>query len=274
MNCKTAVTTCLLISGMFAALAGNAPEGKGIAWIEDWGAALEQARTSNKLLMVDFYTSWCTFCKNLDNEAFVDPRVVALSKDFVCTKLDADVAKAAAMRYEPDGYPTIVFGSSSGDEIIRISGYRTTEEIFKVMKTVHETGPKISENLAIIDEDRKNFAANESLGSIYLELGLPDKALPYLKRALKVAPGAQSGGGTEAPKARVMFTMARAYFAAEDYRKAARMLEDLLEEHLSSPQCAEYAALLERAYTECGKPDRAADAKSKCPSQSASILSP
>jgi len=263
MRCSLAAALLALLVAPSLADESPAPS---IAWVEDWGAALEQAKGENRLLMVDFYTSWCLYCKNLDKEAFVDPRIVSLSKDFVCTKLDAEVVKAAAMRYSPEGFPTIVFGASNGDEILRLSGYRTADEVYTVMKAVHESGPKIAELLGRIDRNRRDAAAHQALGEAYLGLGLPEKATSHLEQAIKSGVDATDAPDHESDEARAMYALAEAQMAEKEHRKAAKTLDRLVESHPASPECRRYYELLEKAYTELGRPENAARAREKAES--------
>lgn len=256
----------LLVSGAAGPVFATEAAPASIAWVEDWGAALKQAKEESRLLMVDFYTSWCLYCKNLDKEAFIDPRIVSLSKDFVCTKLDAEVVKAAAMRYSPEGFPTIVFGASNGDEILRLSGYRTADEVYTVMKAVHDSGPKIAEYLGRIDKNRKDAAAHEALGEVYLALGIPDKATSHLEQAIKLGVDTTDTPERESDEARAMFALAQAQVAGKEFKKAAKTLDKLVASHPESPECPRYYALLEKTYTELGKPESAAAAREKAES--------
>ncbi len=60
---------------------------------------LEKAQKEDKLVFIDFYTTWCAPCKSLDKFVFTDEKVGNLySYEFVNIKLDAeregvDVAK-------------------------------------------------------------------------------------------------------------------------------------------------------------------------------------
>lgn len=263
MSCRRLVLGFLL--GAVAATATLAEDAAsaGVAWVEDWGGALKQAKGGDKLLMVDFYTSWCKYCKTLDREAFVDPRVVDLSKDFVCAKLDAEVAKAATMRYAPEGFPTIIFGSPTGDEIIRVSGYRTADQIYAVMKAVHEAGPQIAENMGRLEKNRKDSGAHLALGEIYLALGLPDRAATHFEQSLKAGLPASDTADRESDEAHAMHGLARAQAAEKDYKKATKTLDKLLASHPASPECTRYFELLEQVYNELGKPELAAKARAQ-----------
>lgn len=258
LNCKHLLIVLLL--GALASPGYAAGEGTAeMEWLEDYGSTLKQAKKNDQLILIDFYTSWCTFCKTLDKEVFGNPEVVAMVRDFACAKLDAEVQKAASSRYRPEGFPTILFATSSGEEILRVSGYRPPDEMFTVIEKIAAAGPRIAENLARVKKDKKDLAALETLGTAYLDLGVPDKATQHLTRALKVAAKASKDAipGGESTEARILFLLGRAALAEEDYRKASQTLQKLLDGHPASPRREEYFLELEKVYQAWGKTDLA-----------------
>jgi thiol:disulfide interchange protein len=95
-----------------------------IAWESDFSVALSRASHEKKIVMLDFYTDWCGWCKRLDQTTLSDPRVQQTLHQLVSIKLNADKeGRAAAQRYRVEGYPTIVFVDGSGSEVGRIPGY-------------------------------------------------------------------------------------------------------------------------------------------------------
>jgi thioredoxin-related protein len=260
MRCNRAALPLLLLL-LFAAPASWASgEAEGeIEWLEDYGSTLKQAKKNGQLILIDFYTTWCTFCKTLDKEVFGDPRVVAMVRDFACAKLDAEVQKAASSRYRPEGFPTILFATSTGEEILRVSGYRPPAEMFTVIEKIAAAGPGIAENLARVKKNKKDLEALETLGTSYLDLGLPDKATAHLNRALKVAAKAGKGAAPdgESAEARILFLLGRAALAEENYKKASQTLRKLLDGHPSSPHREAHFLELEKVYEAWGKTDLA-----------------
>ncbi|RLG27628.1 hypothetical protein DRO03_11705, partial [Methanosarcinales archaeon] len=69
-------------------LASETP-GAGITWYS-YDEGMEIAQAQNKPVMIDVYTGWCKWCKELDRVIYSDPDVVNLADKFVCIKINAD----------------------------------------------------------------------------------------------------------------------------------------------------------------------------------------
>ncbi len=235
----------------------------GIVWLDDYGKALAEAQKADRPVMIEFYTSWCLYCGKLEKETFGNPQVASLASDFVCAKLDADVQKAAASRYEPEGYPTVVFAAPSGAEILKVSGFRAAEPFATVMRAVREHGREMAGYLAAIEKNPKDAAAHEALGRTYLDLGLAEQASDQLEAALKAAPPAQDGAAAESDAARIQFLLARASALGKDYSRAIKLLQKLIDASPRSERLPRYYLELERVYAASGKGAKAAEIGSK-----------
>jgi thiol:disulfide interchange protein len=94
---------------------------------------------SGKIVMLDFYTDWCGYCKKMDAEVYPDTAVQAAMKPFELRKVNAeqgDANKALAAKYNIQGFPTIVFVDSKGVEIHRIVGYEPAGQFATELGTV------------------------------------------------------------------------------------------------------------------------------------------
>jgi thioredoxin 1 len=99
-------------------------------WYTDINSALQEAQKTNKQVFIDFYADWCPYCKKLDENTYPDPKVSAkLSQNYVLVKINTDQNPALASQYKVYGLPTMVILNSNGQEIKRISGYLTPEQI-------------------------------------------------------------------------------------------------------------------------------------------------
>ncbi len=118
-----------------------------------------------KLVIVDFYTDWCGWCKRLDNETYKDPEVAALMNTyFYPVKFDAEQVDsvqfankmyhfksrgsrgtnefALEMASRPGGkigYPTITIISPMGEKIAVEAGYKDAAKM-KVFLTFYGEG--------------------------------------------------------------------------------------------------------------------------------------
>jgi len=87
--------------------------------------ACKAAAAEKKIVFVDFFTTWCGPCKELDRITWNDPAVAALLADkTVPLKIDAEKEKALAKRYGIDAYPTLLLLKADGTELDRLVGYR------------------------------------------------------------------------------------------------------------------------------------------------------
>ena len=110
-------------------------EGGTFAW-QSVSAALEQAPTEEKLILVDVYTDWCGWCKRMDRDTYADSAVGAyIAERFIAAKMNPE--KEGTVRYDGrefsqaefgkalgvNGYPATAFFTSKGELITVVPGY-------------------------------------------------------------------------------------------------------------------------------------------------------
>jgi protein disulfide-isomerase len=124
---KTFLSLALLLTSMVFVHAG---------WTTDYKAALAQAKTENKLVLLDFTGSdWCGYCKLLDSEVFfqqsfkdfADSKYVMVTVDFPHEAPQPDTIKeqnaALGKQFGIDGFPTLIVLTPDGKELGRQVGY-------------------------------------------------------------------------------------------------------------------------------------------------------
>ena len=95
-----------------------------IPWARSFDAAKRSARASKKLILIDFYTDWCTYCKKLDRDVFPNPQVIQAMGAVVPVRLHAErEGQSLAQQFGVSSYPTLLFLDEHGIEAGRISGF-------------------------------------------------------------------------------------------------------------------------------------------------------
>ena len=111
-----------------------------LAWQSNYSAAVAQAKTEHKLVMVDIYTDWCGWCKRLDKDVYANPDVAAkLAGSFVAVKLNPEKSKEAAevsKKFGTRGFPHIVFVEGDGNKVDEIGGYVPASEFLQRLNSL------------------------------------------------------------------------------------------------------------------------------------------
>ena len=111
-----------------------------------------EAKIGERLYFVDFYTSWCGYCKKMDRETFSDATVAKLlNKYFYPVKFDAEGSATVnwfGKTYRPvnqgrnrqhefarglQGYPTFVLIKADGTPLQAIPGFYSAKDFTVVL---------------------------------------------------------------------------------------------------------------------------------------------
>jgi thiol-disulfide isomerase/thioredoxin len=88
-------------------------------------AASKEAARTGRIVLVDFYTTWCGPCKMLDKNTWTDAAVIQLlEQKTVALRIDAEKEAALSKRYKIEAYPSVLLIKPDGTEIDRLVGYR------------------------------------------------------------------------------------------------------------------------------------------------------
>ncbi|MGQ9495315.1 MAG: thioredoxin family protein [Thermoanaerobaculaceae bacterium] len=128
----------LLVLGFLTNMKREAHPQSPIHWEASLSSALAQASRENKVILLDFYTDWCRWCKKLDRETFANENVVnMITGNFVAVRLNAEKeGEEEAKRFGIGGYPTVIFVDPKGKEIKRISGYLGPDAFLQELKSL------------------------------------------------------------------------------------------------------------------------------------------
>ncbi len=129
-----------------------------------WSELLGKADKEDKLIFVDFYTTWCAPCKWMEKNVFNDPDVIKyFNENYVSKRIDAEKQELELVGQTGiEAYPTLVIFNSLGVEMLRHEGALKASDLI-------EFGDKVRSFPKVRDAFYDN---KDNLGNLvtYLEL--------------------------------------------------------------------------------------------------------
>jgi thiol-disulfide isomerase/thioredoxin len=99
---------------------------------QDYQLALKVAAEQHKLLLIDFYTTWCLPCKELDKTIFQNSNVAQeINEKFVVLKYDAekDSIHNLSVKHHISSYPTTLVLTNRGQLVNKMFGFGKSKEL-------------------------------------------------------------------------------------------------------------------------------------------------
>lgn len=99
--------------------------------------ALIAAKTQNKPIFIDSYTTSCRYCKKMDRTTFRNREVVKyLNSHFITVKMNmrSDEGRVLKNKYEINALPTLLFVDAAGEPLVRVNGFIDTKTFLRKAK--------------------------------------------------------------------------------------------------------------------------------------------
>lgn len=169
---------------------------KATNWMTSYEDAQKLAIATNKLILIDFWATWCRPCLMMDSDTWSKQEVKDLMNNFVPLKIDIDSNRSIASKYSANRIPYVVIIDPTGEIIFDEAGYKDKNKMIRILE-------KYSVNMQGFQDDflkyRKEQTSDVAMKiaekyfdySIYVDksvrkdfLGLGNS---YLKKAKKLA---------------------------------------------------------------------------------------
>jgi len=180
------------------ALACSVPAGAAILpsekvpWHQDgdFASVLAKAKKEKKLVLIDFYATWCGPCKMMDRQTYSDSLVGLAAAKFVPRKIDGEKGEGIALseRYKITGYPTVIVVDATGKEVTRKSGFYQPAQFRRFLDDTSAGRTNVAAIEAMIAGGKDTYDNRLALGEKAVEVGEWDKARAQVDKALTFEP--------------------------------------------------------------------------------------
>lgn len=135
-----------------------------IRWARSWKEASTRARSSGKLVFIDFYADWCGYCKKLDAETFPDPKVVRAMENYVPVKLNTErEGRELAGKYGVSSLPTLVIAEPDGAAVATIRGFVDSADMLRALNGVRSDRETIARLRPTLRANPRDVGAAQQL---------------------------------------------------------------------------------------------------------------
>ncbi|MCH7746400.1 MAG: thioredoxin domain-containing protein, partial [Chloroflexi bacterium] len=133
-----------------------------VKWREWEQEAFQQAQRQDKLIMLYLGAFWCDFCQNMDETTFsTDEIITLLNAYFVSVRVENAHRPDIDVRYNQNGWPTIVFMTPQGSLLASVN-YLPPDDFASVLVRVHQTFQEQKDTLASVSQEASQTAASEN----------------------------------------------------------------------------------------------------------------
>ena len=164
-----------------------------IEWYRNFSSAMLLSKKLQRPVWIYWWVSDSKWCRILEEEVFFSKEISDISQHYICVKLDVEKDSSLVSQCEITGAPCNIILDKEGQEIDRMLGCVSRDELIKRLKNALE-------NKGTPLEWKKKIAQNSSdieslwyLAEWYLDNAKPQKALPLLEDIIKYDPKNQLG---------------------------------------------------------------------------------
>ena len=126
------VLALMFMGPLSSATAGTA----GISW-HPYEEGMALGKSQAKKVFINFYATWCTYCRMMDTKTFTDAGVIAyLNENFISISVDVDKHRSVAAQYNISPLPDVWFISEKGEAIGNKPGYMPPKDMLAVLKFI------------------------------------------------------------------------------------------------------------------------------------------
>ncbi|MEM8566790.1 MAG: thioredoxin fold domain-containing protein [Bacteroidota bacterium] len=101
MPAKSSLALCLSLALLLLCLKAKSQTREEVNWLS-FAQLDDSLNVQPKKVFIDFYTSWCVYCRKMDQVVFTKPEVVdVLNKEYFSVRMDAETTDTIYFEGQP-----------------------------------------------------------------------------------------------------------------------------------------------------------------------------
>lgn len=125
-------------------------------WLTHLETAKDVAQQDHRLILIDFWATWCGPCKKMEVDIWSDSEVQLLKRKFVPLKVDVDRDPATAGRYQVNAMPTIMIVDGFGQILHQHVGYLDKQAMRRLLSSFPDNVRSIHQAYRPVLDSPKN----------------------------------------------------------------------------------------------------------------------
>lgn len=246
------ILTTLLAAGVFLVALLATAFASEVDWAQPpYEDILKKAKQENKYVFIDFYTTWCGPCKQLEKVTYQDEKVIGYLNGIVPVKFDAEKGEGEvlAKRYRIKAYPTLVLVGPAGEEVDRHVGYLDPEGFLEVIGGYQKGIGTVAFYQAQLEKNPDDIETLYKLGMKHADAIRPDEAEAMLNKVLELSPDSEH-------KASILSSLGYVMYADDRYKEAKAYYDRLIADFPDGDQYDQALLMLARVYFKMEQPDK------------------
>lgn len=142
-----------------------------IQWLNDFKTAQVHSLSQGKLIVMDFWASWCGPCRMMDEDLWSRKDVIALSQNFVSLRVDVDSDPNLAQQYRANAIPKVVIVDLAGNIIWEQLGYRSSNIYLDVLNNLPSHLEDLNKNILPFIREDDQMTDHLTLAFAYQQIG-------------------------------------------------------------------------------------------------------